>query len=268
MPADAVQSQRRSMSIHDGNANPRAVRVSDAADRRILRYEVGVVELDERWRESLHIGRARRVVPEKPHVASTALEASHHFGGVGCSMSRASTPIRAANSRATSAHTPFNSPVTGSLVYWGGNSASRTLPACTRSATRESGTRSASAIDGVASRTRLITETQSFRVMASLFLGERLRLTHRVVSVGKETLVDRLLQRLSCRADALVLRAALVGLRARALFEAPLRCLACEGCGRPFQPRLRGAGGLPVPQRPSFTASREVETTSPDLAID
>src|SRR5438093_9446307 len=89
--------------------------------------------------------------PRKPTSQAPDLRHSTILGGVGRSTNTSSTPTRAANARATSAHTPFSSPVAGSLVYCGGNSAILTLPTRTRSATRGSGACWAPAIQTLAS---------------------------------------------------------------------------------------------------------------------
>jgi hypothetical protein len=92
-------------------------------------------------------------IPTITRSHSAVLTHSTALGGVGRPTSCAATPRRLASPRAISMDTipaanARSSPVAGSSAYCGGNSATRILPACTRSATLESPS------DGVAESAR------------------------------------------------------------------------------------------------------------------
>ena len=88
-------------------------------------------------------------------------------GGVGCSTSTSGMPIRAASARALSAHTPFSSPA-ASLVYCGRNRPTRTLPFCTRSATRASDVGCAPAVPALASKAASASDIVNFPIIEPL----------------------------------------------------------------------------------------------------
>src|SRR5262245_53974930 len=83
--------------------------------------------------------------PRNPMSHAPAVRHVNISGIVGCPTGTTSTPIRAPSVRAMSrrmipTEAPFSSPVRGSFVYITECTPTRILPACTRSATRGSGT--------------------------------------------------------------------------------------------------------------------------------
>src|SRR5713101_4135031 len=106
--------------------------------------------------------------PMNPMSQAPAVRHVNISGIVGCPTGKTSTPIRVPSVRAMSrrmipVEAPFSSPVRGSFVYIIECIPTRILPACTRSATRGSGTCCASA--------RLANMAVNVKVRSSFFMS-------------------------------------------------------------------------------------------------